>query len=99
MISIDEGYAESAAPNSDTMKNDRALVLQGGTAAVEHQDPHETCLPSAYRLKLWLSGPVDPDSRNAHRSLDSPKRKFLSGERHMAYLAICWRARMSFAIS
>jgi hypothetical protein len=29
MISIDEGYVESAAPNSDTMKNGRGLVVKG----------------------------------------------------------------------
>src|SRR5881396_2964739 len=29
MISIDEGYVESAAPNSDAMKNGRGLVVKG----------------------------------------------------------------------
>src|SRR3954449_3367106 len=29
MISIDEGYVESAAPNADAMKNGRALVAKG----------------------------------------------------------------------
>lgn len=34
MISIDEGYVESAAPNSDTVKNGRGLVVKGKFVAL-----------------------------------------------------------------
>jgi hypothetical protein len=43
MISIDEGYVESAAPNSDAMKNGRGLVVKGKLAAL-HIDADETIL-------------------------------------------------------
>ena len=43
MISIDEGYVESAAPNSDAMKNGRGLVVKGKFLAL-HIDADETIL-------------------------------------------------------
>ena len=43
MISIDEGYVESAAPNSDTMKNGRGLVVKGKFLTL-HIDADETIL-------------------------------------------------------
>lgn len=43
MISIDEGYVQSAAPNADAMKNGRALVIKGKFAAL-HIDADETVL-------------------------------------------------------
>jgi hypothetical protein len=43
MISIDEGYVESAAPNADAMKNGRALVVKGKFLAL-HVDGDETLL-------------------------------------------------------
>lgn len=43
MISIDEGYVESAAPNTDAMKNGRALVVKGKFLALQ-LDADETIL-------------------------------------------------------
>lgn len=43
MISLDEGYVESAAPNSDAMKNGRGLVVKGKFLAL-HIDADETLL-------------------------------------------------------
>jgi hypothetical protein len=43
MISIDEGYVESAAPNSDAMKNGRGLVVKGKFLNL-HTDADETIL-------------------------------------------------------
>lgn len=43
MISIDESYVEAAAPNTDAMKNGRALVLKGKFSNL-HTDPDETLL-------------------------------------------------------
>src|SRR5688572_18377920 len=43
MISIDEGYVESAAPNADAMKNGRGLVVKGKFTAL-HVDADETIL-------------------------------------------------------
>jgi hypothetical protein len=43
MISIDEGYIESAAPNADAVKNGRSLVVKGKYAAL-HIDADETIL-------------------------------------------------------
>ena len=43
MISIDEGYVESAAPNADAMKNGRGLVAKGKFVAL-HVDAEETLL-------------------------------------------------------
>jgi hypothetical protein len=43
MISIDEGYVESSAPNADAVKNGRGLVLKGKFLAL-HVDPDETVL-------------------------------------------------------
>jgi len=43
MISIDEGYVESAAPNADAMKNGRGLVVKGKFIAL-HVDADETVL-------------------------------------------------------
>ena len=43
MISIDEGYVESAAPNSDAAKNGRGLVVKGKFLAL-HTDADQTIL-------------------------------------------------------
>jgi hypothetical protein len=43
MISIDEGYVESAAPNSDAMKNGRGLVVKGKFLKL-HTDADQTIL-------------------------------------------------------
>lgn len=43
MISINEGYVESTAPNSDAMKNGRGLVVKGKFLAL-HIDADETIL-------------------------------------------------------
>jgi SWIM zinc finger len=43
LISIDEGYVESAAPNADATKNGRALVIKGKFLAL-HIDADETML-------------------------------------------------------
>jgi hypothetical protein len=43
MISIDEGYVGSAAPNADAMKNGRGLVVKGKFLKL-HVDPDETML-------------------------------------------------------
>ena len=43
MITIDEGYVESAAPNADAMKNGRGLVVKGKFVAL-NIDAEETVL-------------------------------------------------------
>ena len=43
MISIDEGYVESAAPNADAMKNGRGLVVKGKFLAL-HTDADQAIL-------------------------------------------------------
>jgi len=43
MFSIDEAYVQSAAPNSEAMKNGRALVVKGKFIAL-HFDADETIL-------------------------------------------------------
>jgi hypothetical protein len=43
MISIDDGYVEAAAPNSDAVKNGRGLVVKGKLAAL-HIDADQTIL-------------------------------------------------------
>jgi hypothetical protein len=43
MISIDEGYVESAAPNSDASKNGRGLIVKGKFLSL-HIDADETIL-------------------------------------------------------
>ena len=78
MISIDEGYVESAAPNSDASKNGRGLVLKGKFLGL-HIDADETilfgqCAGSGkvpYQCSCDFSRPEQPTHR-----CSCPSRQF-----------------------
>jgi hypothetical protein len=78
MISIDEGYVESAAPNTDAMKNGRGLVVKGKFLAL-HIDADETLLfgecqgsgKEPYRCSSDFARPEQPTHR-----CSCPSRQF-----------------------
>ena len=78
MISIDEGYVESAAPNVDAMKNGRGLVVKGKFLAL-NIDADETILfgqcqgsgKEPYRCSSDFARPEQPTHR-----CSCPSRQF-----------------------
>lgn len=78
MISVDERYVESAAPNADAIKNGRALVVKGKFLAL-HVDADETILfgqcqgsgKEPYRCSSDFARPEQPTHR-----CSCPSRQF-----------------------
>ena len=78
MISMDEGYVASVAPNADAVKNGRALVVKGKFVAL-HLDPGETILfgecqgsgKDPYRCSCDFARPDQPTHR-----CSCPSRQF-----------------------